>query len=86
MKQSKCHTCPKLKEQYVAMEQRQKLVDEISELRRNLSNENLQLMPEFQQRYDRLASPLVTHIMIAYHLVHTTCNLQGGCPAFPQLR
>lgn len=50
MKQSKCHTCPKLKEQYVAMEQRQKLVDEISELRRNLSNENLQLMPEFQQR------------------------------------
>ncbi len=50
MKQSKCHTCPKLKEQYVAMEQRQKLIDEISELRRNLSNENLQLMPEFQQR------------------------------------
>lgn len=32
------------------MEQRQKLLDEIEELRRNLSNENLQLMPEFQQR------------------------------------
>jgi len=32
------------------MEERHKLLEEINELRKNLSNENLQLMPEFQRR------------------------------------
>lgn len=45
------------------MEQRQKLLDEITELRRNLSNENLQLMPEFQQRWKLTVLSWINHLL-----------------------
>jgi len=50
MGQSKCHSCPKLHDQWAKIEKEEKVKREIDKLRFQLSNENLALMPEFQTR------------------------------------
>ncbi|PRP78199.1 hypothetical protein PROFUN_13996 [Planoprotostelium fungivorum] len=47
---SKCHQCPKLSEQYSLMSRYAKIKSKVNILRFALSDENLQLMPEFQTR------------------------------------
>jgi len=50
MASSKCQNCPKLSEQYSLMDKHARLRSHLNALRFALSEENLQLMPEFQQR------------------------------------
>ncbi|KYQ89338.1 DEAD/DEAH box helicase [Tieghemostelium lacteum] len=52
--ESKCHTCPKLKEHYEITEKKYEIQKEIVEAQHKVSNENLQLMPNFQIRLDIL--------------------------------
>eukprot|EP01132_Coremiostelium_polycephalum_P004188 gene4188-5243_t len=48
--QSKCHTCPKLKEHYSITEKRSQLKNMINDYKFSTSDDNLQLMPDFQNR------------------------------------
>jgi len=50
MATSKCYSCPKLQEQYVVMDKYAQVKSKANSLRFALSDENLHLMPEFQQR------------------------------------
>eukprot|EP01117_Protostelium_nocturnum_P003499 TRINITY_DN1455_c0_g4_i1.p1 TRINITY_DN1455_c0_g4~~TRINITY_DN1455_c0_g4_i1.p1 ORF type:complete len:1331 (-),score=569.99 TRINITY_DN1455_c0_g4_i1:196-4188(-) len=47
---SKCHQCPKLPEQYALMSRYSKIRSKVNVLKFALSDDNLQLMPEFQTR------------------------------------
>jgi antiviral helicase SKI2 len=50
MTKSKCHQCPKLVEQFSLMDTHSTLKEKVTGLKFALSDENLFLMPEFQQR------------------------------------
>ena len=50
MIESKCDKCPKLNEQYSKMNEYDKIKKRVNSLKFALSEENLQLMPEFQMR------------------------------------
>ncbi|KAF2073048.1 hypothetical protein CYY_005631 [Polysphondylium violaceum] len=52
--QSKCHTCPKLGEHFSLIEHKQELKSKITDFKFTSSDENLQLMPNFQTRLDIL--------------------------------
>ncbi|CAM9232038.1 unnamed protein product [Sphacelaria rigidula] len=54
--QSKCHTCPKLAEQYGLHEKRDRLQRRVDLLQHALSSEALSLFPDFQQRLGVLRS------------------------------
>jgi len=52
--QSKCHTCPKLKEHFSLIEHKHELKAKITDFKFTASDDNLQLMPNFQTRLNIL--------------------------------
>lgn len=50
LERNQCHTCPKLEEHYKETDKKQRLINMISHLQFSVSDDNLLLLPEFENR------------------------------------